>query len=97
MVFFVFVMSFVESVLLIDVNESFINILFFIFIVYVFLIIGFIIMFVYFVFMVYFVFCMEKLKDVRFYWLCLLLFYIIDMIISILMFVECFFKIIELG
>lgn len=94
MVIFVFLMNFVESVLLIIVNDSFINIFVGSFIVYVFLIIGFYILFVYFGFMVYFVFCMDYLKDVKFYWLCLLLFYIIDLIINILMFVECIFKII---
>lgn len=94
MVILVFLMNFVESVLLIIVKDSFINIFFGIFIVYVFLIIGFIILFVYFGVMVYFVFCMENLKDVKFYWLCLLLFYIIDLIINILMFVECIFNII---
>lgn len=96
-VFPVFVMSLVESVLLIDANESFTNISSPISIVHVLLIIGLIIMLVYFVFMVYFAFCTEKLKDVRFHRLCLLPFHIIDMIISILMLVECSFKTIEPG
>lgn len=96
-VFPVFVMSLVESVLLIDANESFTNISSPISIVHVLLIIGLIIMLVYFVFMVYFAFCTEKLKGVRFHRLCLLPFHIIDMIINILMLVECSFKTIEPG
>lgn len=96
-VFPVFVMNLVESVLLIDANESFTNISSPISIVHVLLIIGLINLLVYFVFMVYFAFCTEKLKDVRFHRLCLLPFHIIDMIINILMLVECFFKTIQPG
>lgn len=93
----VFLMNLVESVLLITVNDSFTNISSRISIVHVFLIIFLTILFVYFVFMVYFAFYTENLKKVRFHRLCLLPFHIIDLIINILMLVECTFKTIQPG
>lgn len=93
----VFLMNLVESVLLIDANESFTNISSPISILHVFLIIFLIILLIYFVVMVYFAFFTEKLRDVKFHRLCLLPFHFIDMIINILMLVECSFKTIQPG
>lgn len=93
----VFLMNLVESVLLITANDSFTNISAGSSIVHVFLIIGLYILLVYFGFMVYFAFRTEYLKDVKFHRSCLLLFHIIDLIINILMLVECTFKTIQPG
>lgn len=93
----VFLMNLVESVLLITANDSFTNISAGSSIVHVFLIIGLIILLVYFGFMVYFAFRTEYLKDVKFHRSCLLPFHIIDLIINILMLVECTFKTIQPG
>lgn len=88
----VFLMNLVESVLLITAKDSFTNISSGISIVHVFLIIGLIILLVYFGFMVHFAFRTENLKDVKFHRSCLLPFHIIDLIINILMLVECTFN-----
>lgn len=93
----VFLMNLVESVLLITANDSFTNISAGSSIVHVFLIIGLIILLVYFGFMVYFAFRTDNLKDVKFHRSCLLPFHIIDLIINILMLVECTFKTIQPG
>lgn len=93
----VFLMNLVESVLLITAKDSFTNISSGISIVHVFLIIGLIILLVYFGFMVHFAFRTENLKDVKFHRSCLLPFHIIDLIINILMLVECTFKTIQPG
>lgn len=93
----VFLMNLVESVLLITANDSFTNISAGISIVHVFLIIGLTILLVYFGFMVYVAFCTEYLEEVRCHRLCLLIFHIIDLIINMLMLVECTFKTIQPG
>lgn len=93
----VFFMNLVESVLLITANDSFTNISAGSSIVHVFLIIGLYILLVYFGFIVYFAFRTDYLKDVKFHRSCLLLFHIIDLIINILMLVECTFKTIQPG
>lgn len=93
----VFLMNLVECVLLIDANESFSDINSTNFTVNVLLIISLIDLLVYLILMVYFACATKKLKSLRFHRLCLIPFHTIDMIINILMLVQCFFKPIQPG
>lgn len=96
-VFPVFLMNLVGYVLLIDANESFSEINSTNFTVHVLLIISLIGLLVYLILMVYFACATEKLKILSFHRLCLFPFHTIDMIINILMLVQCFFKPIQPG
>lgn len=93
----VFLMNLVECVLLIDANENFSDINSTNFTVNVLLIISLIDLLVYLILMVYFACATKKLKSLRFHRLCLIPFHTIDMIINILMLVQCFFKPIQPG
>lgn len=96
-VFPVFLMNLVECVLLIDMKESFSDINSTNFTVNVLLIISLIDLLVYLILMVYFACATEELKTLRFHRSCLIRFHTIDMIINILMLVQCFFKPIQPG
>lgn len=93
----VFLMNLVESVLLIKANESFLDISSSIFYVHVLLIISLYIMLVYLILMMFFAYGTDELQSIKFHQLCMLSFHSIDLVINILMLVECFLKTIQPG